>query len=273
MGWRQGGGRVPARGQESWRSRGPVAVRAWPVAARAPGGALLILAVVLGLWGAWWWHRTASVMEFRGRLVVIDPGHGGKDPGAVGRAGTLEKEITLAVALQLERLLNRAGVYTQLTRRSDVDLADEHAFPRKAQDLRRRALLANQAGADVFVSLHANSFPSSRWSGAQTFYFPDDGEGRRLAESIQEAIRRRSPSNRRQPRPGNYRVLRETTMAAVVVELGFLSNPQEEKLLTDPQHRQALAEAVYEGILAYFTGRLPDLEEGKRPKGPNAYQE
>lgn len=266
MGWAvAGGGQVPARVRERRASR------RWPATLPA-GGLLLLLVVALGCWGAWWWHRAVAVMDFRGRLVVIDPGHGGKDPGAVGRAGTLEKDVTLAVALELESLLNRAGVYTRLTRRSDVDLADEHAFPRKAQDLRRRALLANQAGADVFVSLHANSFPNSRWSGAQTFYFPDDPEGRRLAQYIQEAIRRRWPSNRRQPRPGNYRVLRDTGMPAVVVELGFLSNPGEEQLLASHEYRRALAEAVYQGILAFFTGRWPDAPEVSRPEGSKGSQ-
>lgn len=196
--------------------------------------------------------RPVPVMEFRGALVAIDPGHGGPDPGAVGAAGVREKDVVLAIALRLEGLLNRAGVYTLVTRREDVDLADEGASPRKAQDLRRRAERANVAAADVFVSIHANAFPGSRWRGAQTFYFPGDGQGRRLATAIQDALQAEfGPSNRR-PQPGNYRVLRDTVMPAAVVEVGFLSNPAEEQLLAEPGHQGRLAHAIYEGILQFL---------------------
>lgn len=203
------------------------------------------------------WRGVRPAAEFRGALIVIDPGHGGRDPGAVGRAGVREKEVALAVALQLQTLLHRAGVYTRLTRTDDTDLADPGATVRKPQDLRRRAEMANQAAADLFISIHANSFPSSIWSGAQTFYYPADGEGKRLAEAIQDALHRVLGPTSRRPQPGNYRVLRDTVMPAVVVELGFLSNPAEEQLLADPAYQERLAQALYEGILAYFGHERP----------------
>lgn len=203
------------------------------------------------------WFRAVPVMEFRGSLVFIDPGHGGKDPGAVGPGGVREKDVVLEVAARLETFLNRAGIYTELSRRDDTDLADPNAAVRKPQDLRRRAERANRAAADIFVSLHANAFPSSIWSGAQTFYFPGDEEGRRLAIEIQDALHRELGPGSRRPQPGNYRVLRDTVMPAVVVEVGFLSNPAEERLLADPHYQERLARAIYEGIVSYLQTRSP----------------
>src|SRR5690606_27412369 len=101
----------------------------------------------------------------------------------------------------------------------------------KRADLSRRVELANQAGADIYLSLHANSFPSARWSGAQTFYYPGKLDGEELAVAIQSELLKVDPQNTRQARPGEYYVLERTNMPAVVVEVGFLSNPQEEELL------------------------------------------
>lgn len=229
--------------------------RCGPAAPPWMAGLCSLIAALALAWGVQAgrdWFQRVPVLEFRGALVVIDPGHGGPDPGAVGPTGVREKDVVLAVALRLETLLNRAGVYTLLTRRDDTDLADPDASPRKAQDLRRRAERANQAAADVFVSIHANAYPSSVWSGAQTFYYPGDPEGRRLATAIQDALQAELGPSSRRPQRGNFRVLRDTVMPGAVVEIGFLSNPHEEKRLADEDYQQRLALAIYKGILAYL---------------------
>src|SRR5690606_35824120 len=153
---------------------------------------------------------------------VIDPGHGGADPGAVAASGLLEKEVTLGIALHLERLLQRAAVHVLLTRRDDIDLADPNASIRKTQDLSRRVALGAQSGSDVFVSIHAKSFPGATWSGAQTFYVPDRTADRHLAERIHHRLVTQLGPNRRQAAAADYSVLRESTVPAVVVEVGFL---------------------------------------------------
>src|SRR5690606_36883103 len=106
--------------------------------------------------------------------VVIDPGHGGVDPGAVGKSGVLEKDVVLDVALKLAHHFERFAIDVILVRDKDIDLGGGAGTLRdqKRADLSRRVELANQAGADIYLSLHANSFPSARWSGAQTFYYP-----------------------------------------------------------------------------------------------------
>ncbi len=193
-----------------------------------------------------------------GRLIVIDPGHGGSDPGAVGPDGVLEKDIVLSIAKSLQTRLNQAAVYTILTRSEDgwvKPAPGGSLFGSKRQDLIERAEIANRSQADLFISIHCNSFPQSIWSGAQTFYYPGRDESRRLAVAIQTELVRRLGPNRRQANAGDYRVLREAKMPAVVVEAGFLSNPREARLLADPSYQERVAEAIFWGIIRYFQSR------------------
>lgn len=190
-----------------------------------------------------------------GLTIVIDPVHGGIDPGAVSRSGLLEKDIVLSISRELEVLLNKTAVHTVMTRRGDYDLADNtqrNLLERKRQDLQRRVEMAEDANADLYISIHANYFPASIWSGAQTFYYEGQAESQRLAEAIQTELVRALGPNKRLARPGNYRVLRDTSMPAALVEVGFLSNPQEAELLGDPRYQARVAEAIYRGILRYL---------------------
>lgn len=230
---------------------------------------VLVLVVVLflgvvatGAWGArqiFGRHAVPAAFLPPGvaarHTVVIDPGHGGPDPGAVGRAGTLEKDVVLAVGQELARYLNQAGIRTILTRTGDYRLADETGSlkERQVEDLNRRAQVAEDVGATLLVSIHANSFPSPRWSGAQTFYQQGEAESRRLAQAIQAQLVRRLPPNRRQARPADYRILRESEMPAVIVEVGFLSNPEEEAKLRDRAYQGRVAEAIFHGIMDYLS--------------------
>jgi N-acetylmuramoyl-L-alanine amidase len=208
---------------------------------------------------------TGSLSEqIAGRLVVIDPGHGGSDPGAVAPDGTLEKDIVLSIAKHLQARLHQAAVYTMLTRSGDgwvKPAPGSGFFGSKRQDLIERAEIANRNQADLFISIHCNSFPQSIWSGAQTFYYPDQEESRKLAAAIQTELVRRLGPNRRQANAGDYRVLKEAQMPAVVVEAGFLSNPREARLLADPSYQERVAEAIYWGIIRYLQST------GTRPRG------
>ena len=123
---------------------------------------------------------------------------------------------------------------------------------RKRQDLMGRVNLANKAEADLFISIHCNSFPQSIWSGAQTFYYSGQHESKQLALAIQSELVKRLGPNRRQANAGDYRVLKDTRMPAVMVEVGFLSNPKEARLLADPNYQEKMANAIYYGILRYY---------------------
>jgi N-acetylmuramoyl-L-alanine amidase len=173
----------------------------------------------------------------------------------VSAKGGLEKDIVLAIAQELERLLNKAAVSVIMVRHGDYDLADSsemHLLNRKRQDLERRVFIAEQAQADLYISIHANFFPSPQWSGAQTFYDENQPESERLAKAIQAALVERLGPNKRLAKAGNYRVLRDTSMPAALVEVGFLSNPREAELLADPEYQTKVAEAIFVGLCTYF---------------------
>lgn len=190
-----------------------------------------------------------------GRTVGIDAGHGGPDSGARGKSGIREKHINLHIALELRALLGRAAVYTVMTREADHDLIDDGediTGSRKRAELERRATLVNDSSPDIFVTIHSNSFPEPQWSGAQVFYNPVSDEGRALAVHIQAQLVQRLGPNTRKARPADIYLLRRVKAPSALVEVGFLSNPREERLLSDPAYRVRVAEAIYHGIIDYL---------------------
>lgn len=182
----------------------------------------------------------------RGRFrVVIDPGHGGPDPGAVGIGGLRETDVVLDVSLQVARLLQARGVQVLLTRTTEVDV-----------DLPPRVALANSNGADVFVSLHANALSMDRpdVNGVETFFF-EGGRSRDLAEALQRQLMAISPGTPdRGARPGRFFVIRRTVMPSALAEMGFVTGQIDAPRLADPDFRRRLAVAVTSGILNYLNG-------------------
>mgnify|MGYP005845727545 FL=1 len=200
------------------------------------------------------------------KLVVVDPGHGGQDPGVV-RDGVLEKDITLAVAQRLAEYLEQAGAQVLLTRDKDCDLADPESIEtqsRKRQDLERRVAIANQNKADVFVSVHVNSFSEENEYGAQTFSQPGCPEGRQLAHAIQAELRTLLGNTSRLPKQVDYFIGRTTTMPSVVVEIGFITNTREFRLLQEPDYQAKVAFVIAAGLVRYFAakaGVVPPVPE------------
>jgi N-acetylmuramoyl-L-alanine amidase len=180
----------------------------------------------------------------RGRFrVVIDPGHGGPDPGAVGIGGLRETDVVLDVSLQVARLLQARGVQVLLTRTTEVDV-----------DLPPRVALANSSGADVFVSVHANALSMERpdVNGIETFYFAG-GRSQSLAEAIQQQLMAISPGTPdRGARPGRFFVIRRTVMPSALAEMGFVTGEVDSPRLADPAYRRRLAQALAAGILNYL---------------------
>jgi len=180
----------------------------------------------------------------RGRYrVVIDPGHGGPDPGAVGIEGLRETDVVLEVGLQVAQLLQLRGVQVLLTRTSEVDV-----------DLPPRVALANSSGADLFVSLHANALSMDRpdVNGVETFYF-EGGRSLALAQALQDRVLAISPGTPdRGARPGRFYVIRRTVMPSALLELGFVTGEIDQPRLADPSFRRRLAEAVAGAILSHL---------------------
>lgn len=183
-------------------------------------------------------------------VIVIDAGHGGADPGAVGISGTLEKDIDLAIAQRVAELLEMSGATVVETRQQDEMIAST-----KTADIHRRAEIALEAQADLFVTIHANSIPQASLHGAQVFYHPDSAEGLQLAEEIQAEITRVMGNTDRQAlSKKDIFLLNNLTIPAVLVEVGFLSNEQEESLLQDREYQNRMAWCIYAGIAGSFAG-------------------
>jgi N-acetylmuramoyl-L-alanine amidase len=221
-------------------------------------GAVVAALVALLLWSIpREWSRTAWNMPLAGRVIVLDPGHGGVDGGAVSKTGVVEKEVALRIALHLRDFLQEAGALVIMTRERDTDLADSGTrglSRRKTQDLMQRVRIVKESGADALVSIHLNAIPSPRWKGAQTFYHPESEENKKLASFIQaELIRNLGNTNRLPKQNGDIFILKASPVPAAMVEVGFLSNPEEAARLGDEKYQKKLAAAIYYGILRYYT--------------------
>ncbi|WP_121641239.1 N-acetylmuramoyl-L-alanine amidase CwlD [Virgibacillus sp. Bac330] len=205
-------------------------------------------------------------LPLSGKTIVIDPGHGGPDGGAVGKDDTQEKDISLEVSKKLQKYLQQVGAIVYLTRETDRDLASENVkglSKRKSEDIRNRLSFINEQEADLFISLHLNALPSTKWRGAQTFYNPQKVENKHLAEMIQaEFIRNLENTNRAALAINNVYLLKYAETPGALVEIGFLSNVEERELLKDTDYQQKVAASIYKGILRYATEEIK-AEEGE----------
>lgn len=223
---------------------------------------VLILGVILLLISSRYIFNKSKTEEvvylpITNKIIGIDPGHGGVDPGAVGSKGALEDELNLEIALRLKRLIEQSGGIAIMTREEDKGLYTDKSKTlneKKSEDLINRNLLIEAAECELFISIHMNSFTNARYYGAQTFYQEDSEEGAKLAEIIQEEFKNvLDKENNREPTSRNdIYLLKEATMPAVLVEVGFLSNPLEEKLLQSENHQEKIAWSIYTGIIRYL---------------------
>jgi len=175
-----------------------------------------------------------------GKKIVLDPGHGGIDPGCTSYSGVYEKNVNWPVAVMLRERLLRAGAHVQMTRNGDESI---NAYG--------RVDVANNWGADVYVSIHCNAHVQRTISGTEVWHYGDKPASLRLAQLMINQLTKLGMVNRG-VKKGNYAVLRETTMPAVLVELGFLSNPGDEKILLNPANQAKAADLMFEALKAYF---------------------
>ncbi|MFD2925195.1 N-acetylmuramoyl-L-alanine amidase CwlD [Halobacillus naozhouensis] len=210
------------------------------------------------------WQTWSSPLT--GKVIVLDPGHGGPDGGAVGENGTEEKEITLQISEDLRDYLQQSGAIVYLTREDGNDLSSDEAGSlsrRKAEDIRNRVDFIEDQEADFFLSLHLNAIPSHKWRGAQTFYNSKNEKSKSLAKFIQSEIRTSLDNTTREAMGlNNIYILKHTEAPGALVEAGFLSNPDERTLLESNEYQRKMAESIYRGILRYVTElEYPDDSE------------
>lgn len=185
------------------------------------------------------------------QVVLIDAGHGGVDPGAVGKI-SLEKDITLNVSKRLQLLIQQAGGKPVMVRETDVDLGSSQGLAkRKREDLAQRIQLAKDSEADVYLSIHVNSSPNHSLTGPQVFYHEGSPEGKMLAEAIQTELNKLAGTKRVAKADQDLFILKKAEQAAATVEVGFLSNPQEEQILNETDYQHQLSVAIYQGLSEY----------------------
>ena len=197
---------------------------------------------------AWWGSRAVSVISEtlpfeRTHCVVIDPGHGGEDGGAISCTGRLESEYNLAISRRLDDLLHLLGYRTCMTRTSDVSIysTGDTIAQKKVSDLKERVKIVNETGNALLVSIHQNQFSDSRYSGAQVFYAKTEGSkelGQQMQTKLVEAL---NPGSNRKSKPisGVY-LMENIQCTGVLIECGFLSNPQEEAMLRNTDYQKKL---------------------------------
>lgn len=204
-------------------------------------------------------EATKPPMTGVGKTVVLDAGHGGEDPGAVSSySGAKEKDITLIIANKTKALLESAGYKVVMTRTEDVlayDDEDVSMTRKRRQDLLKRKKLMDESGADIIVSIHLNSFTDNSYSGAQVFYTKESLSSKKLAISLQTALREMlDPQNEREAllKSEDIIITKNCKITTVIAECGFLSNQAEESLLCTETYQDKVAAALKSGIDRYF---------------------
>lgn len=195
---------------------------------------------------------TYSASRFNGITIVLDAGHGGRDGGSVGANGTVEKQINLAYTLALKEKLVKAGYRVQLTRKTDDGLYSEFATNKKLSDMKARFEIIKKANPNLMISIHMNSFKDSSARGASTYYRKDDAASQNVANLIQQSLNTYCNASYTQGKVGDYYILNCSYYASVLVECGFISNPEEEKLLNTPEYKDQFTTAIFKGVLLYF---------------------
>ena len=186
--------------------------------------------------------ETTNTVPAVSRTVVIDPGHGGEDGGA-GDNGVLEKDVNLSIALKLRDMLRACGINTVMTRDRDISIYDSSASSKN----------------NILISIHQNKFTESKYSGAQIFYSSNDPESAQLAEKVRGSIvGLLQPDNKRELKKGadGAYILKKAEIPAIIAECGFLSNPEEAKLLSDDSYRQKMAFAIFCGVLEHLNNTV-----------------
>lgn len=186
------------------------------------------------------------------KTIVIDVGHGGNDPGKVSADGTQEKDVNLQIAGYLRDYLIAQDYSVFLTRETDCGLYDANASNKKTSDLQNRIQFFQDKNAALVISIHQNSYSDTIQHGAQTFYYSTSEPSKQLAEIIQTSLLKIDDTNTRAAKSSDsYYLLKNSPMPAVIVECGFLSNPEETAKLTDSNYQKKLAYAISLGICEY----------------------
>ncbi len=202
-------------------------------------------------------YQKSMVTSVTSNVIVIDPGHGGEDGGAVGVTGIKEKDLNLKIALKLKEKLLNSGINVVMTRETDIMLCDKNQQKkRKRTDFDNRIKIAQNYNNAIFISIHMNYFEDNSQSGAQIFYSKNNPESKEIASILREELKNSlNPNNKRQIKPSGKEIylLSNLKIPACLIECGFISNPTEEQLLMSDNYQEKIAETIKNGLLKYFS--------------------
>ncbi|MBO6304860.1 MAG: N-acetylmuramoyl-L-alanine amidase [Selenomonadaceae bacterium] len=198
-------------------------------------------------------REIAALTGLGGKIIAIDPGHGGSDAGAIGPTGAMEKNVTLDICLELKKILEDDGATVVMTRESDVEVSPKKSKATDVEELQARVDIANESKADIFLSIHMDSFTNRTARGTTGYYFGAGGStSRSLADKVRANIVDQLGTMSRGTQTCNFYVVKHTDMPATLIEVAFISYPDEEKLLTSKEGVRKAATAIADGISDYF---------------------
>lgn len=194
-----------------------------------------------------------NTLPLLGKVIYIDPGHGGSDPGAVYK-DIEEATINLQISKKLQTHLEQLGAIVYLTRYDDYDLSVPHTINRKRSDLSRRGNIINRSNCDLYLSIHLNSVESTTWQGAQIFYDDVNPKNETIAKIMQEELKKGLKTDREYKLSNDLYVFKRIERPGVLIEVGFLSNPNERYLLQQATYQEKVSNTITSGVLKYFDG-------------------
>ena len=194
-----------------------------------------------------------AITGLKGRKITIDPGHGGSDSGAIGPTGIMEKSVTLRVSRELKRLLEAEGATVILTRTDDTEVSPKGASATSVEELQARCDIANRAKSDIFLSIHADAFTNREVKGTTAYYYTNGSkQSKKLADSVRTALVDSLGTVDRGTQTCNFYVVKHTDMPAILVEISFISNPDEEQMMNSESGVKKTAQGIADGIADYF---------------------
>lgn len=194
----------------------------------------------------------SKTLPLLSKVIYLDPGHGGADSGAYYE-GIKESNLNLQLSKRIMKALKEEGATVYLTRYDDYDLSANYANNRKRSDLSRRANIINKSGCDMFISVHLNASSSKSWYGAQVYYDNINPENVKIAELFQEEFRRYLSTTREYKENNTKYLQRRINRPGILLEAGFLSNPNERYLLQKKSYQDRIAEVVKKSVIKYYS--------------------
>lgn len=211
----------------------------------------ILFTFILCLGGITFVDADTQDLELFGKVIYIDPGHGGLDPGAIYK-DIYESDLNLEISTKLVATLEAKGAIVYMTRYGDYDLAVTNAQNRKRSDLSRRANIINRSLCDIYLSIHLNADTSSTWRGAQVFYDDINEKNIKIAEILQTVLKEDLKTKRKYKQINNEYLHKRVKVPGVLVEVGFITNENERYLLRQATYQQKIANSITRGVIKYF---------------------